>query len=127
MKQVDTIILVKDIKISHQFYSGILGLEVLHDWKSMIIYRNRLAIHQTDLLKPESFAEQMRRDGEEIKNNLIIYVELDKDESLEGCLSTLQSKGIELIHGIYELPWQRIFRIYDPDGYIVEIGEPPAE
>jgi len=32
--------------------------------------------------------------------------------------------GLEILHGIRDLPWQKIFRIYDPDKHIIEIGEP---
>lgn len=29
------------------------------------------------------------------------------------------------MHPIQEQPWgQRVFRVYDPDGYVVEFGEP---
>jgi hypothetical protein len=29
------------------------------------------------------------------------------------------------VHPVVEQPWgQRVFRVYDPDGHVVEIGEP---
>lgn len=33
--------------------------------------------------------------------------------------------GCEFVHPVREQPWnQRVFRFYDPDGYIIEVGEP---
>jgi hypothetical protein len=37
----------------------------------------------------------------------------------------LESFNVEFIHKIIEQPWgQRVMRFYDPDDYIIEIGEP---
>ncbi len=36
----------------------------------------------------------------------------------------MSEAGIEFIHAICEQPWgQRVMRLHDPDGHIVEIGE----
>lgn len=121
MKQVDTIILVKDIKRSAGFYKNIFGLEVLHDWETMIIFKNRLSLHQTDKLLPEEFAESLK---EHHNKGFIIYLELENGKKLEEVLLNLQKNNVEIIHGIYNLPWQRIIRVYDPDHNIIEIGEP---
>jgi hypothetical protein len=33
--------------------------------------------------------------------------------------------GVQFVHPLREHPWgQRVFRLYDPDGHIVELGEP---
>lgn len=121
MKQVDTILLVNNIKESDSFYRELLGLEVLHDWEVMMVYKNRLAIHQLDKIQPQEFAESLNSEN---RGNVIVYLELESNENLEDYLFKLKENGVEIIHGIYSLPWQRIFRCYDPDGNIVEIGEP---
>lgn len=125
MKQVDTILLVKDIKESHKFYIENFGLEVLHDWDSMMIYKNRLALHQKDKIQPQEFASSLGAGDN--SGSVIIYIELDRTESLEDKLDYLKNKGVEIIHDIFSLPWQRIFRVYDPDRNIIEIGEPSEE
>jgi hypothetical protein len=36
-----------------------------------------------------------------------------------------QETGVEFVHPLREQPWgQRVVRVYDPDGHIVEVGEP---
>lgn len=123
MKQVDTIILVKDIIKSKEFYEKFFKLEILHDWESMIVFKNRLALHQKDLIQPKSFADKIKLNSDDF-GNIIIYIELEKGDSLEELLAKAENEGIEVIHGIYSLPWQRIIRILDPDNNIIEIGEP---
>ena len=118
MKQIDTIILVKDIKKSTEFYESILNLKILHDWKSMVVFENRLAIHQVDLLEPKEVIQKYvtaRSLG-----NIIIYL---STENIINEYSRLSENGIKIIHGIVDLPWQKIFRIWDLDENIIEIGE----
>lgn len=124
MKQIDTILLVKDIEISHSFYSDIFALELLHDWNVMKIYKNRLSLHQIDKIQPKEFIKEQNISSEPNKS-IIIYIELDRDQNLEDFLNYLKAKDVNILHGIYKLPWQRIIRISDPDGYIIEVGEPP--
>lgn len=123
MKQIDMILLADNIKESDVFYRDILGLEIQYDWESMIIYKNRFAIHQRDLLKPADFAKSLETAQLKGSDNLIIYLEIDKSKTLEQSLKELKAKNVTFIHDIVQLPWQRIFRIKDPDGNIVEIGE----
>lgn len=119
-QQIDTIVLVKDINASKTFYRETIGLELLHDWESMVIFRNRLALHQADLVEPKEIVASFLDLKSIGSSNLIIYIGT-VDISVE--FARLQEKGVEFIHGIVELPWQKIFRIRDIDGYVIEIGE----
>ncbi len=123
MRQIDTIVLVKDIEVSKRFYLDTFKLEVLHDWGSMMVFHNRFAIHQADLLKPETLMKDVLAQGKLGSGNLIIYLELEH-ESIEACYERLKDQGVAMLHEIVELPWQKIFRVYDPDGHIIEIGSP---
>ena len=120
MKQIDTIVLVRDIKSSKKFYLEVMGLEVLHDWESMVVFKNRLALHQGDLLQPRELAKSFVDIGSIGFSNLIIYI---GTKTIESEYSRLKEMDVEFIHGIVELPWQRIFRMKDNSGYTVEIGE----
>jgi len=121
MKHVDTILLVEDIQRSKEFYLKVLGLEVLHDWDVMIVFKERFAIHQVGRLLPENEAAQFCRDGKQGRGNVIVYFEAD---NLDVVYQEMQAQKVNIVHGIVRLPMQRIFRIADPDGYIIEIGEP---
>lgn len=126
MKQVDTILLVEDVNISKKFYLNIMKLEILHDWNSMIVFKNRFAIHQTDKLKPQNIMEKHLKKGKQGTNNIIIYIELENND-LKGFYNYLLEKNVKILHGIEDIGWQKIIRVYDPDGYIIEIGTPIKE
>ncbi len=50
-----------------------------------------------------------------------LYFETDEVEAVE---QRLKAAGMEFIHPVCEQPWgQRVMRLYDPDGHVVEIGE----
>lgn len=120
MRHVDTIVLVKNIEKSKAFYTDILKLDIIHDWKSMVIFSNRLALHQADLLHPQEIRSYIQSDAFGA-GNLLIYLET---ANIEIAFDRLKKKNIELLHGIVKLPWGgKIFRIKDPDGHIIEIGE----
>ena len=120
MKHVDTIVLVEDIQRSKTFYTETLGLEILHDWGNMLIFTERFSIHQADRLLPEHEAAQFREHGRQGRGNVVVYFEVG---DIQQAYAQMQDRAVEFVHGIVELPWQKIFRIYDPDRHIIEIGE----
>lgn len=121
MKHVDTIVLVKDIKVSKDFYVNIMGLDILCDWGNMLIFKERFSIHQADKLMPEQELKNLIHMGKQGYQNTVIYFET---ENIEDEYKRLLQQGVKMIHGIIELPWQKIFRLYDPDNHIIEIGGP---
>ncbi len=121
MKHVDTIVLVEDMKVSKEFYINTIGLEILYDWGNMVIFKDRFSIHQANKLLPEQEINNLVQTGKQGYNNLIIYFEV---EDIEDEYNKIVQKGVKIIHGILGLPWQKIFRIYDPDNHIIEIGGP---
>jgi hypothetical protein len=51
-----------------------------------------------------------------------IYFEADDLDAVMRCLTDAE---VEFVHPLREQPWgQRVVRVYDPDGHIVEVGEP---
>ncbi len=57
------------------------------------------------------------------RDNLVLYFESD---DLDAAFALVASKA-PIIHPIKIQDWGgRVFRIYDPDGHIVEIGETDA-
>lgn len=48
-----------------------------------------------------------------------------ESEFIDVVYENFNKSGYQFVHEIYEQPWgQKAFRVYDPDGYIVEVGEP---
>ena len=121
---VETIVFVSDIERSRAFYRDVLGLAIAQDHGTIVMFEHGYSIHDgVDLLektykKPGGFPN-----GPQGKDNIDIYFETD---SLEEALATVVASGMDVIHPIEVQPWgQRVFRFHDPDGHIVEIGDPP--
>ncbi len=120
MKHVNTILLVNDIETSKHFYTETLGLKIRDDWQTMVVFEGDLALHQAGELQPKELTAAFTSTGVQGHDNVVIYLQ---SEDLDACCADLQQRGVEFLHDIVNLPWERLFRIKDPDGYIVEIGE----
>ncbi|EKF86056.1 hypothetical protein A994_06201 [Methanobacterium formicicum DSM 3637] len=56
------------------------------------------------------------------KNVNILYFESEEMDSVQ---EKLESLNCRFVHKTRVQPWgQRVLRFYDPDGYIIEVGEP---
>ncbi len=55
------------------------------------------------------------------RRNLVLYFE---NEDLDAAFNRI-AEHVDLIHEVRRQFWgQRVFRFFDPDGHIIEIGEP---
>jgi catechol 2,3-dioxygenase-like lactoylglutathione lyase family enzyme len=121
LRFVCPLIVVDDIATSRHFYEQLLGQQVKADYGEDVVFEGDFAIH----LRPHYQA--LLGDAAQYliatkANNGELY--FDSDE-LEKVYDRLTRAGVEFIHSIREEPWgQRVMRLYDPDGHIVEIGEP---
>ena len=118
---VSSVIFVQDVAASRHFYETLLGQEVMMDHGPNVAFAGGFAIWQTDhahqIVFGESPATFQQGGGE-------LYFET---RDLDGAWSHLSNLGVEIVHPLREQPWgQRVFRLYDPDGTIVELGEPMA-
>jgi len=112
------LITVNDILKSKEFYMNILKQEVELDHGENIAFKSGLAIHDKNHFQKLT-GKQI--EGES-RNNMELYFQSDDIDNLE---EVLESFNVEFIHKIIEQPWgQRVMRFYDPDDYIIEIGEP---
>ncbi|BDZ71839.1 VOC family protein [Methanobacterium petrolearium] len=121
VRYICPLITVKDIEKSRKFYVEVLNQEVEIDHGANLAFKGGFAIHDIDhyqgLLGDSA---PVKTDVE--KNFMELYFE---SEDLKGVQEKLESIGSKFIHGIREQPWgQRVMRFYDPDGYIIEVGEP---
>jgi len=123
IRHVATIVFVSDVERSTAFYRDVLGQQVSQDHGTVVMFEHGFEIHDgVNLLektykKPGGFAN-----GPQGKDNLDIYFEAD---DLEEAYRMVSESGVRMIHPIEIQPWgQRVFRFHDPDGHIVEIGDP---
>ena len=117
-----SVIFVKDVDASRHFYEDLLGQEVAFDFGENVSFVGGFAIHDAEHISQLVFgrsAEDVDRLGRE---NFELYFETPE---IEAVLARLSEAGTAFVHPIREQPWgQRVARLYDPDGHVVEIGEP---
>jgi len=114
------LLVVADLEKSRHFYATLLGQEVKEDHGENILFHGdfslHLAAHFRALL---GHAPDLAR-----HHSMELYFETP---NLEAVVRRLKAAGAEFLHPITRQPWgQRVVRVYDLDGHIVEIGEPPA-
>jgi len=118
-----TLITVSDMNAAREFYERLLGQEVEYDFGENVSFKGGFALHQRDhfhQLLGSSGA--VRQDGGRSRYDMELYFEC---EDIEAVDERLRSEGVPYVHPLREQPWaQRVFRVFDPDGTIVEIGEP---
>ncbi len=112
---------VKDVETSKQFYGGILGLRILEDHGNFVMFESGFAIHDGTSLFRTVFGADDPSSDYYGRANIVLYFE---DADLDETYARVSGK-IDLIHEIREETWgQRVFRFFDPDRHIVELGEP---
>jgi catechol 2,3-dioxygenase-like lactoylglutathione lyase family enzyme len=121
LKYICALIAVEDVTVSRRFYEECLGQKVMNDFGENVGFEGGFAIHR------KGHFHELLGGGERFtavpkSHTGELYFETGEVEVFE---QQLKDAGIELIHAIREQPWgQRSMRLYDPDGHVVEIGEP---
>lgn len=116
-------IFVSDMAKARAFYEDVLGQEVLFAVAdSYIAYTGGFSLWHVQsahsMIKGEDVAEATPQG----RDNFEMYFE---DAEIQDAWSRVSAAGVEVAHEIREMPWgQRCFRVLDPEGHLVEIGEP---
>lgn len=120
IKFESAVVLVKDIAASRKFYEGVLEQEVFMDFGPNVSFAGgAFAVWQVDHAHEIMFGKPS---GEVGQGEIEVYFESD---DVNGMVERFEEAGIEFVHPMREQPWgQRVVRVYDPDGHIVEVGEP---
>ena len=115
---------VKDVERSKHFYHDVLGQKVTMDFGANVTFEGGLSIWQTDYALNIIFEDKAKQ-VQVGANKAEIYFECS---GIDAFFEKLKKEQVAIIHPVMEHPWgQRGFRIYDPDGHIVEFGEPMSE
>ena len=128
IRHVSTIVFVSDVARSTAFYRDVLEQPVSQAFGTIVMFEHGFAIHDSiNLLEktykaPGAFPSESQGSESQGKDNLDIYFETD---DLEEVYKRVCDSGADVIHPIETQPWgQQVFRFHDPDGHIVEIGDP---
>lgn len=115
---LSTIIVVEDVIKSRTLYEGILKCKASSDFGIYNVgFEGGLSMYKKTLFQDLVGNIEILNKS----NNFVLYFEVDAIEQLE---KVIEDHGFSFIHKIQEQPWgQRIFRFYDYDGHIIEIGE----
>ncbi|WEX75124.1 VOC family protein [Sinorhizobium numidicum] len=121
MKFVNPLPFVSDMARSKQFYSEVMGLRILEDHGDFVRFDIGFALHDGKSLRQTVFGNASDVDRPYGRLNLILCFEI---EDIDSAFERIAEK-VELIHEVRRESWgQRVFRFFDPDRHIVEIGEP---
>lgn len=119
MKLKNVLIVVKDIEASIRFYKDLFGLDVILNNDGNVILTEGLVLQDKRIW--ESFIE---KDVIWRGHDTELYFE---EKDMDGMLKKLDESlyQIEYINRDLKHSWgQRVIRIYDLDGHVIEIGEP---
>jgi catechol 2,3-dioxygenase-like lactoylglutathione lyase family enzyme len=118
MKFHSTVIFVKEISRSKDFYMRFLEFSIEHDFGKNVILSNGLTIWEIQ----DSHIISKELETKDDSNRFELYFE---SEELEKIVILLEKNGTIFLHKIHEEPWgQKTIRFFDPDNHLIEIGEP---
>lgn len=121
-KFVSAVFFVKDIARSKAFYAGLLNQKVTMDFGRCVAFEGGLAIWQEEYAWEVVFGKKLPRaiPQKNIKTEVAFEI-----EDIDLLWRKLSAAGVNVAHPVREQPWgQRVARVYDPDGHLVEFGEP---
>lgn len=109
---------VDDIEKSKAFYRELFGLEVVTDFGKNVILTEGLVLQERELWE-RFIGEKVCYSGKDAE---LYFEENDIDAFLEKLEQSRFS--IKYLNRCMEHAWgQRVIRLYDPDGHVIEIGE----
>ncbi|HEX2925128.1 MAG TPA: VOC family protein [Ruminiclostridium sp.] len=122
-KYLSACLFVRNIRASRKFYEEVLEQKVETDNGLFIRFADGLSIWQVNHALRSIYEKKAGCDmpSQEVKQFELNF----ETDDLDGIYKRIAESGVEFIHAIHEQPWgQRVFRLYDPDGHIVEFAEP---
>lgn len=121
MRFINPIPFVRNIEISKDFYQNTIGLKIIKDFGNFILFDSGFAIHDGHALEQTIWQKTFIADQPYGRKNLLLYFE---HPDIEFAFESI-APHVELIHPLEKQPWgQRVFRFYDPDQHVIEVGEP---
>lgn len=118
MRYHSAVLFVKDINLAKTFYIQILGLNLAEDFGNNIVFEQGLSIWQVQ----QSHAIAKELPVSEPGNRFELCFE---HEDMDDLYLQLKSAKVKFFQHLNEETWgQRTVRFFDPDGHLIEVGEP---
>lgn len=118
MRLKNILIVVEDIERSKKFYHDLFGLRTLADFDGNVVLTEGLALQDRRVWERLVQKDTVYGDGD-----MELYFE---ENNLEDFLKKLEAcpEPVCYFQKPLEHAWgQRVVRIYDPDGHVIEVGE----
>lgn len=113
------LLVVEDIERSWRFYRDLFGLEMVRDFDGNMVLTEGLVLQDRKIW--ETFlGKEVRVRGHDAE----LYFE---EADLDRFLARVEKSGweVEFVHLVVTHTWgQKVARLYDPDGHVIEVGEP---
>lgn len=120
VKYMGPILVVEEIAPSRYFYEQLLGQQVKYDFGPNVTFQGDFSIHLRRHLQA-LLGDGADRPVTRKAHNAELTFETDE---IEAVGQRLKQAAVEFVHDIREQPWaQRVLRVYDPGGHLVEVGE----
>jgi catechol 2,3-dioxygenase-like lactoylglutathione lyase family enzyme len=121
IKYICSLLTVNDIHKSREFYEKVLKQEVELDHGKNVSFKGGFAIHDRDHF--QQLVNNGSRNDKIDNGNALIELYFVSEE-IDVLNKKLESLDVVFLHKIREQPWgQRVLRFFDPDDYIIEVGE----
>ncbi len=118
MRLKNILVVVTDIELSKAFYCDLFGLTVVTDFGGNVILTEGLVLQERVIW--ENFTDKK---VVPYGNDAELYFE---ENDMDSFIEKLNQYPYEIVYvnPLMEHDWgQRVIRIYDPDGHIIEVGE----
>jgi predicted enzyme related to lactoylglutathione lyase len=123
LKYTGYLIVVEEMAPVKSFYVDLLQLKPKVDSPEYVVFEGEFCLFLKKNFQ-NILGDPQKRPIYPKPNNGELYFETDEIESFEA---KLMAADTEFIHKVVEQPWgQRVMRVYDPAGTIVEVGETMA-
>ena len=119
MRLKNILLVVENVEKSVAFYKELFGLQVLRDFGGNVILTEGLVLQNKKI-----WENLIEKEVTGAGNASVLYF---VENNLESFQEKLEHSSFEInyVNKLKTYDWgQRAIRIYDPDGHMIEIGEP---
>ncbi|WCL50609.1 VOC family protein [Leptospira sp. GIMC2001] len=116
-----TTLITEDIKAARQFYEGCLNQIPSIDSENHVMYTSGFSLWERSYAENLVFGKKLNlKSGIDFSHEICFEA-----KALKPLEEFLLDKNVPFVNPLTEQPWgQLVMRIRDPDGRVIELGEP---